>query len=157
MDRHGQIAQVDCQLVVPRVPPARQLGALLRLHFLARAQERALAHDEQHAVLAQVRELKHDVCHPEARRPQRDGAVADASFGHGGKVVRAEEGELLEGVEDEHRPALRALDGVEAACGRRGALEGDEPLDDGQYPWIWHGEEVRRMGKVKGTRTPEPP
>ncbi len=48
MDRHGQIAQIDHKLVVPRVPPPHELCALFRLQFLARAQliERPLL-DEQ--------------------------------------------------------------------------------------------------------------
>ena len=138
MDSHGQDAQVDSELVVPRVPPPRELGALQRLQFLARAQlvERALALDEQRAVFAQVRELEHDVGHPEARRPERDRAVVDAEGCEegersGDEVVRAEEGELLERVEDEHGPALGALDGVQPSRRRRGALECYEPLDDG--------------------------
>jgi len=104
--------------------------------------------DEQGALFAQVRMLEHDVRYPDARRSQRDRAVVD---GHasglsgrgregtrsgGDEVVRAEEGELLEGEEGEHRPPLRAFDGEEAACGRRGTLEGNEPLDDRQHPFL---------------------
>ena len=57
---------------------------------------RILALDEQRAVLALVRELEHDVGHPEARGPQRDCAVVDGHVSSGYEVVRAEEGEVLQ-------------------------------------------------------------
>ena len=126
MNCHGEIAQVDHEFVVPRVPSPSEFGALL----LARAQpvERALPLSKQRAVLTQMRELQYDVRRPKARGPCRDRIVVDvygrlaaglsgagAGTGAGAReqgegerhcggyeVVRAEVGELLEVVEGEH-------------------------------------------------------
>ena len=59
MGRHGQEAQVDRKLIVPRVPPPRQFDTFQRLQFLARIEliECALAFHEQRAVFAEMREL----------------------------------------------------------------------------------------------------
>ena len=73
VDCHGKIAQVDCELIVPCVPPISELRTLL----LTGVQpiERPLSLEKQCAVLAQVRELKHDVHGPKARRPRRNCSV----------------------------------------------------------------------------------
>ena len=57
MNRDGQEAQVDRQLIVPRVPPPHPLRALLRLQFLARAElvECALVLDEQWCLTSSAR------------------------------------------------------------------------------------------------------
>ena len=75
VDCHGEIAQVDRQLIIPRVPPTSDLRALI----LTRVQpiERALALPKQRAVLAKMRELQHDVRRPKARRPRSDRNVVD--------------------------------------------------------------------------------
>ena len=88
MNCDGQEAQVDRQFIVPRIPPPHQFRALLRLQFLTRTKlvECALALDEQRAVFAYVRELEHDVGHPEARGPQRYRVVVDG-YASGGYEV----------------------------------------------------------------------
>jgi len=78
VDRHGQIAQVDSELVVPLVPSPLELVTLLLLR--AQAIDRTLSLDEQRTILAQVRELQHDVRRPEPRRPHGDRGVV---YGHG--------------------------------------------------------------------------
>ena len=42
----------------------------------------------------------------------------------------AEVREVLERIESEHGPSLRALDGEETSGGWGSVLEGDKPLDD---------------------------
>lgn len=51
--------------------------------------------------------------------------------------MRAEEGKVLKGIEHEHRPSLRALDGKQATGRRRRALEGNKPLDDWEYAYFY--------------------
>lgn len=65
VDCHGQITQVDRELVVPCVPPTGELSTLL----LTGAQpiEGPLSLEKQSAVLTQVRELQYDVHRPKAR------------------------------------------------------------------------------------------
>jgi hypothetical protein len=79
MDRHGQEAQINRQLIIPRIPPPRQFHTFQRLQLLARAKliERALSLNEQRAVFAEMRELQDHVRHPETRGPEGDCAVVD--------------------------------------------------------------------------------
>jgi hypothetical protein len=135
MNRHGQEAQVNRQLIIPRIPPPRNLYTLLRLQLLARAKliERALALNEQRAVFAEMRELQDHISHPETRGPEGERAVVGDAGWEGGwyEVVGAQEGEVLEWEEEEHGPALCAFDRVQAAGWWWCAFEGDHPLDYG--------------------------
>ena len=107
---------------------------------------------EELVVFAQMRELQHNICRPEASRPQaklaeieRDvlaawlGANERNERGYGGKgnlvrddVMRQQVVEMLQRIVRQHGPALETFNGADFAGGRWVSLQGNKPLEDGQ-------------------------